>query len=151
MDELNPTITAELIGEELPLGPLKTYTEYTLDFTKGDKLQLGNSTELDLKDPTFQKLIKDLKEGESFAIGCTDPKSTYADVKMQIGMYVDGVKSHHLIVTKKHGQIVIDAHGATSVIKDIPTAVNPNPKIAKKIASLKASASAVSSDKYKTV
>ena len=145
MDELNTTITAELIGEELPLGPLKTYTEYALDFSKGDKLQLGNSTELDLKDPTFQKLINELKEGESFAIGCTDPKSTYADIKMQIGMYADGVKSHHLIVTKKHGQIVIDAHGPVSVIKDIPTAPNSNPVIAKKIAALKSSASSISS------
>lgn len=146
MDELNPAIKPELIGEELPTsGALDTYKPYVYEPSKMDKLLLGN-VEVDFKDPTLQKLMSELKEGESFAIGCQT--STYADVKYKIGSYADGVGNHHIIISKKQGQIVIDAHKPTSVIKDIPTKINSDPAIAKKIDKLRKQASSISTKMF---
>ncbi len=137
MDEITGNVDVSALGYKLPIGPLKTYDKYYLDKSKVDKLVLGDHTEVDLNDPKLKQLMNDLKEGESFAIGCTNPKMHYTDVKYQVGKYEDGVGSHHLIITKKNGQFVIEAHKATSVVKDIPTAHNVDPIIDNKIKSLR--------------
>lgn len=145
MDELNPAIKPELIGQELPVGPLETYKPYVYDPSKMDKLLLG-TVEIDFNDPTLKKLMSELKEGESFAIGNTT--TSYADVKYKIGTYADGVGSHHVIITKKQGQIVIDVHKPASVIKDIPTKISSDPAIAKKIDKLRKQASSISTKSF---
>ncbi len=149
MDELTPTIDATYLGQELSLGPLSTYTEYVLDATKVDKLLLGGKVELDINDPKFKQLVANLKEGESFAVGCKG--STYSDVKFEIGTYADGVGNHHLIITKKNGVIVIDAHKPVDVVKDIPTKVSTDPKIASKIDALRKKPGVTSVTKLFTV
>ena len=148
MNSIDNVVTAEVLGLELPIGQLENYKPYMLDYTKADKLVLGNNVELDLKDPKFQQLVADLKEGESFAVGCINPKTTYDDVKYQIGMYEEGVGSHHLVVTKKHGQIVIEPHKNVSVLKSIPTAKNNNPVIAKKIEELRNKATSITTKTF---
>lgn len=147
LDEIKPTVKPELIGQDLPLGEMQTYTDYVLDLSKVDKLKLGN-VEIDFEDPKLEKLLSELKEGESFAIGCTNPKTNYSDVKYQIGKYEDGIASHHIIITRKHGEIVINAHKPVSVIKDIPTKVNTDPVISKKINELRKKASSITSQTF---
>lgn len=99
--------------------------------SKVDQLKLGNVT-IDMNDPKLKDLINNLKEGESFAIGCTNPKTHYPDVKYQIGKHEDGIASHHIIISKKHGELVIEAHKDVTIVKDIPTAKNSDPVISKK-------------------
>lgn len=140
-----PAIKPELIGQELPYGPLETYKPYIYEPSKMDKLLLG-TVEVDFNDPALQKLMSELKEGESFAIGCKT--TNYNDVKYKIGSYADGVGNHHVIITKKQGQIVIDVHKPASVIKDIPTKINSDPAIAKKIDKLRKQASSISTKMF---
>lgn len=148
MNSINPAATPNFLGKELPIGTLTTYEAYILDFSKADKLQLGNNVELDLNDPQFKQLIADLKEGDSFAVGCVNPKTSYSDVKYQIGTYEEGVGSHHLIVSKKHGEIVIEPHKQVSVIKSIPTIKTANPVIAKKIEVLRNKATSITTQTF---
>lgn len=148
MDSILPVVEPELIGRDLPIGQLSAYKPYILDYSKADALMLGNNVELNLNDPTFKQLCADLKEGESFAVGCINPKTNYNDVKYKIGTYEEGVGSHHLIVTKKHGEIVIEAHKDVSVVKSIPTAKNSNPVIAKKIDELRSKATSITTKTF---
>lgn len=148
LNSIDNSVTAAALGQDLPIGEIQKYQPYILDYSKADKLMLGNNVELDLKDPKFQQLVADLKDGESFAIGCTNPKTAYSDVKYQIGTYEEGVGSHHLIVTKKHGQIVIEAHKDVSVVKNIPTAKNSDPAIAKKIDDLRKKATSITTKTF---
>ena len=148
LNSIDNSVTAAALGQDLPIGEIQKYQPYILDYSKADKLMLGNNVELDLKDPKFQQLVADLKDGESFAVGCTNPKTAYSDVKYQIGTYEEGVGSHHLIVTKKHGQIVIEAHKDVSVVKNIPTAKNSDPAIAKKIDDLRKKATSITTKTF---
>ncbi len=148
MDSILPVVEAKFIGRELPIGQLSSYKPYILDYSKADVLMLGNNVELNLNDPTFKQLCADLKEGESFAVGCINPKTNYNDVKYKIGTYEEGVGSHHLIVTKKYGEIVIEAHKDVSVVKSIPTAKNSNPVIAKKIDELRSKATSITTKTF---
>ncbi len=137
MNKLDPASSTNphiMVGDPLPIGTLKDHHDYVFDAAKVDKFILGNGVELDVNEPKFKQLLADLKEGDSFAVGCIDPKTTYNDVKYQIGKYADGVGSHHLVISKNNGQIVINAHKTpTSVYKDIPTKVNSDPKIAQAV------------------
>lgn len=99
MDKISGKITPDVLGEELPIGQMKNI-KILFGQNKIDKLILGQGVELDMNDPKLKQLMNDLKEGESFAIGCTDPHGNYPDVKYQIGKYADGVGSHHVIITK---------------------------------------------------
>lgn len=148
MDKISGKITPDVLGEELPIGQMKKYQKYYLDKNKIDKLILGQGVELDMNDPKLKQLMNDLKEGESFAIGCTDPHGNYPDVKYQIGKYADGVGSHHVIITKKHGEFVIEVHKDAAVMKDIPTAHNSDPIIAKKIEQIKKKATHITSETF---
>ena len=148
MDIISGKITPDVLGEELPIGQMKKYQQYYLDKNKIDKLILGQGVELDMNDPKLKQLMNDLKEGESFAIGCTDPHGNYPDVKYQIGKYADGVGSHHVIITKKHGEFVIEVHKDAAVMKDIPTAHNSDPVIAKKIEQIKKKATHITSETF---
>lgn len=148
MDKISGKITPDVLGEELPIGQMKKYQQYYLDKNKIDKLILGQGVELDMNDPKLKQLMNDLKEGESFAIGCTDPHGNYPDVKYQIGKYADGVGSHHVIITKKHGEFVIEVHKDAAVMKDIPTAHNSDPVIAKKIEQIKKKATHITSETF---
>ena len=148
MDKISGKITPDVLGEELPIGQMKKYQKYYLDKNKIDKLILGQGVELDMNDPKLKQLMNDLKEGESFAIGCTDPHGNYPDVKYQIGKYADGVGSHHVIITKKHGEFVIEVHKDAAVMKDIPTAHNSDPVIAKKIEQIKKKATHITSETF---
>lgn len=148
MDKISGKITPDVLGEELPIGQMKKYQQYYLDKNKIDKLILGQGVELDMNDPKLKQLMNDLKEGESFAIGCTDPHGNYPDVKYQIGKYADGVGSHHVIITKKHGEFVIEVHKDAAVMKDIPTAHNSDPIIAKKIEQIKKKATHITSETF---
>ncbi len=148
MDKISGKITPEVLGEELPIGQMDKYKQYYLDKNKIDKLILGKGVELDMNDPKLKQLMNDLKEGESFAIGCTDPHGNYPDVKYQIGKYADGVGSHHVIITKKHGEFVIEVHKDAAVMKDIPTAHNSDPVIANKIEQIKKKATNITSETF---
>lgn len=128
---------------ELPLGEMKVsdditheYLTYKLDFSKVDKIKIGN-VEIDFNDAELKKLMSELKDGESFAIGCTNPKIKYPDVKYQIGKYEDGIASHHLVITKQGDGFVISPHHPATVIKDYPTKPSADPSIAKKIQQIK--------------
>lgn len=148
MDGIDAVVTPELIGLDLPIGTLKTKEPYVLDLNKVDKLKIGQ-VEVDFNDPALEKLISELKEGDSFAIGCTNPTTQYADVKYKIGTYEQGVGSHHVVISKKHGQLVIEARkDGVSVIKDIPTKPNSDPVISKKIDELRKKASSITAETF---
>lgn len=129
LDAINGTSTStasdvdvQVIGVELPFGKLKLqddnlkHIDYVLDVSKIDAIQIGN-VNIDFNDPKLKQLMTNLKDGESFAIGCTNPKTHYADVKYQIGKYEDGIFSHHLVITKKGSEFTIQAHKPANVIK----------------------------------
>lgn len=143
MDSIVPS-AGTFIGHELPIGTLNLKEQYILDPTKVDKLILGNKGfEFDINDPQFKKLCASLNEGESFAIGCTNPKTTYDDVKLQIGKYEDGVGSHHIVVTKKGGKIIIEPRKDVTVVKDIPTKVTSDPVLKAEIDKMRAKATKI--------
>lgn len=147
LNNIDNVITAELLGHELPIGAIGTYKPYILDLSKVDQLKLGNVT-IDMNDPKLKDLINNLKEGESFAIGCTNPKTHYPDVKYQIGKHEDGIASHHIIISKKHGELVIEAHKDVTIVKDIPTAKNSDPVISKKIDELRKKATSITTETF---
>ncbi len=144
MDSIKPS-AGTFIGHELSIGLLTKGEKYILDSSKVDKLILGNNGfEFDINDPQFKKLCNQLNEGESFAIGCTNPNTTYADVKLQVGKYEDGVGSHHIVVTKKNGQIIIEPRKDVTVVKDIKTKVTSDPVLKAEIDKMRAKATKIS-------
>lgn len=148
LNSIDNVVSATLIGQDLPIGSLQIKEPYILDFNKIDKLKIGN-VEVDINDPQLKKLIDELKEGDGFAIGCNNPPTVYNDVKYKVGTYADGVGSHHVVISKKHGELVITAHkDNVSVIKNIPTKANPDPVISKKIDQLRKQASSITSETF---
>ena len=120
---ITPEVELEVIGIELPFGKnVKntnydgSYAEYILDVSKIDVVKIGN-VNVDFNDPKLKQLMANLKDGESFAIGCTNPKTYYPDVKYQIGRHEDGVGSHHIVIKKKGSTYFIEFHGKSDVIK----------------------------------
>lgn len=65
---------------------------------KHTQLSLGPLVSLDLSEPRLAKMLKNLKEGESFTIG-----SFEGNAKYKMGSSSNGVSHQHLVVTKKNG------------------------------------------------